>query len=101
MTLAALKRRRRASLSVLALGAVMFALCATLGGALSGCGLKGPLYLPQQKKSKVPPTPSNPAPDEPAAEPDATPGSSSPGSSPSDTPPAGAPASSSDSTPHE
>jgi predicted small lipoprotein YifL len=99
MTLATLKRRRRASLSVLALGAALFALCATLGGALSGCGLKGPLYLPQQKKSKVPDTPSNPAPDAPPAEPDATPGSSSPGSSPSDTPPADAP-SSSDSTPH-
>jgi predicted small lipoprotein YifL len=28
-----------------------------LGGAtLAGCGQKGPLYLPNQKKSKVPPT---------------------------------------------
>jgi predicted small lipoprotein YifL len=34
-----------------------------LGAGLSGCGLKGPLYLPQQKKSRVPATPSNPAPD--------------------------------------
>ena len=32
-------------------------------GALSGCGLKGSLYLPQQKKSKVPATTNNPAPE--------------------------------------
>jgi predicted small lipoprotein YifL len=51
---------------VIAVGAM--ALCV----ALSGCGLKGPLYLPQQKKSRVPATPSNPTPD----------------TSPTDTPPA-------------
>jgi predicted small lipoprotein YifL len=33
--------------------------------ALSGCGQKGPLYLPQQKKTRVPATPSNPTPDAP------------------------------------
>jgi predicted small lipoprotein YifL len=38
-------------------------------GALQGCGLKGPLYLPQQKKTKVPPNPTNPAPDTPEAPP--------------------------------
>ncbi len=42
---------------VIAVGAL--ALCIALGG----CGLKGPLYLPQQKKSRVPATPSNPTPD--------------------------------------
>jgi len=52
-----------------------------LGGALSGCGQKGPLFLPQQKKSRVPATPSNPSPDSPE-----TPGGT-PGTSPLDTPP--------------
>ena len=36
-----------------------------LGGSLSGCGQKGPLFLPQQKKTRVPATPSNPEPDAP------------------------------------
>ena len=40
---------------------------AVLGSAaLSGCGQKGALYLPQKKKSKVPPDANNPAPTEPA-----------------------------------
>jgi len=34
-----------------------------LAGALVGCGLKGSLYLPSQKKAKVPATATNPAPD--------------------------------------
>jgi predicted small lipoprotein YifL len=34
--------------------------------ALSGCGQKGALYLPQKKKSKVPPDANNPAASEPA-----------------------------------
>jgi predicted small lipoprotein YifL len=51
-----------------------------LGGTLSGCGQKGALRLPQQKKSRVPPTPSNPAPDD----------SETPADTPADTPPGGA-----------
>ena len=40
----------------IALGALL------LGGAtLTGCGQKGQLYLPNQKKSKVPPTQQPPA----------------------------------------
>jgi predicted small lipoprotein YifL len=54
-----------------------------LGGALSGCGQKGPLYLPQQKKSRVPATPSNPAP-----EPTATPPSDTSSPNSDSTPPA-------------
>jgi predicted small lipoprotein YifL len=43
------------------------AVLAVLGSAaLSGCGQKGALYLPQKKKSKVPPDANNPAPSEPA-----------------------------------
>ena len=37
------------------------ALCAPL---FAGCGQKGALYLPQKKKSKVPPDANNPAPSE-------------------------------------
>jgi predicted small lipoprotein YifL len=40
-------------------------LAVAVAGSLSGCGLKGSLYLPQQKKSKVPETPNNPAADAP------------------------------------
>jgi predicted small lipoprotein YifL len=38
---------------------------------LAGCGLKGPLYLPQQKKTKTPgvATPGAPAPTSPSAAP--------------------------------
>jgi predicted small lipoprotein YifL len=61
-----------------------------LGGALSGCGQKGPLYLPHQKKSRVPATPSNPTP-----EPSETPGDTPP----SDTPPGDTSSPTSDSTP--
>ena len=57
----------------------------TLGGALSGCGQKAPLYLPQQKKTRVPATPSNPAPD--TSPTDTAPGDQSPPTSDS-TPPA-------------
>jgi predicted small lipoprotein YifL len=48
----------RAALALAAL------LALTMTGALQGCGLKGPLYLPQQKKTKVPPEapPAAPAP---------------------------------------
>lgn len=42
---------RRVLILSLALSAVVLA-----GTALSGCGQKGQLYLPSQKKSKVPPT---------------------------------------------
>jgi predicted small lipoprotein YifL len=52
-----------------------------LGGALSGCGQKGPLFLPKQNKTRVPATPSNPAPD------------------PTDTPPSDTSSPTSDSTP--
>jgi predicted small lipoprotein YifL len=44
--------------------ALLAALC--LPCALSGCGLKGALYLPQQKKSRVPESPGNTLPDLPA-----------------------------------
>jgi predicted small lipoprotein YifL len=50
-----------------ALAALLAGALLTLGiaGGLSGCGLKGSLYLPQQKKAKVPATINNPAPDTP------------------------------------
>ena len=66
----------RAALALAAL------LALTMTGALQGCGLKGPLYLPQQKKTKVPPNPTNPAPDTPEATP-----------APAPAPPASAPSS--------
>ena len=53
-----------------------------LAGALAGCGLKGSLYLPSQKKAKVPATATNPAPDAP----------NSPNSTSSTNPPEAAPA---------
>ncbi|MFI4895695.1 MAG: lipoprotein [Steroidobacterales bacterium] len=53
-----------------------------LAGALVGCGLKGSLYLPSQKKAKVPATATNPAPDAP----------NSPNSTSSTKPPDAAPA---------
>jgi len=42
--------------------AALAALTALLlaGGALSGCGQKGQLYLPSQKKTKVPPGQTQP-----------------------------------------
>jgi predicted small lipoprotein YifL len=48
-------RYRPGSRSAVVLAIALIALA--LGGAtLSGCGQKGQLYLPNQKKSKVPPT---------------------------------------------
>jgi predicted small lipoprotein YifL len=41
-------------------------LTVALAGSLSACGLKGSLYLPQQKKSKVPATQTNPEPEPPS-----------------------------------
>jgi predicted small lipoprotein YifL len=73
--------------SVIAVGAM--ALCIALGG----CGLKGPLYLPQQKKSRVPATPSNPTPDTSPT------GTSPTDTSPTDTPPSDTSPPTSDSTP--
>ena len=71
--------------------ALTLALCGTiaLGGTLSGCGQKGPLFLPKQKKSRVPATPSNPAPD----------ATDTPGDAPGDTPGGDTPPPTSDSTP--
>jgi predicted small lipoprotein YifL len=40
-------------------------LAVAVAGGLSGCGLKGSLYLPKQQKSKVPETTNNPAADAP------------------------------------
>jgi predicted small lipoprotein YifL len=37
-----------------------------LGVALGGCGLKGPLYLPEKSEVKVRPAPASPAPAQPA-----------------------------------
>ncbi len=50
------------------LGTALLALCGGVAGGLSGCGLKGSLYLPQQKKTKVPETVNNPAADAPPSE---------------------------------
>ncbi|MGA8706361.1 MAG: lipoprotein [Steroidobacteraceae bacterium] len=47
------------------LSAALLALTGGAAGGLSGCGLKGSLYLPQQKKTKVPETVNNPAADAP------------------------------------
>ena len=51
-----------------ALGALLGLAMLGTAGSLSGCGLKGALYLPPQKKAKVPATSSNPSP-EPAPTP--------------------------------
>jgi predicted small lipoprotein YifL len=62
-----------------------------LGSSLSGCGQKGPLHLPKDQKSRVPATPSNPAPD----------ATDTPSDAPStDTPPSDISSPTSDSTPH-
>jgi predicted small lipoprotein YifL len=58
-------------IAVTALAAALLAL--TTAGALTGCGQKGALYLPHQKKTRVPADPVNPAPDTPAPEPGAGP----------------------------
>jgi predicted small lipoprotein YifL len=56
----------------LALGALAAALLAiAVTGTLTGCGQKGALYLPHQKKTKVPADPGNPTPDTPAPSPGA------------------------------
>jgi predicted small lipoprotein YifL len=59
----------------------------TICVVLSGCGQKGPLYLPQQKKSRVPATPSNPTPYAPDTSGEKSPGDTSPPASDT-TPPA-------------
>jgi len=78
--------RRRTLLALALSGAI------ALGGTLSGCGQKGPLFLPKQQKTRVPATPSNPTPDAtdtPGAPvtPDTSPNDASPPTSDS-TPPA-------------
>lgn len=61
-----------------------------LSAGLTGCGIKGALYLPQQKKSRVPETPGNPAPDSSQpAPPESAPSGSTPAPEPA--PPAPAP----------
>lgn len=67
------------------LGTALLALCGGVAGGLSGCGLKGSLYLPQQKKTKVPETVNNPAADAPPSETPSTSPSTSP-SAPAPTP---------------
>jgi predicted small lipoprotein YifL len=84
--------RRHSTPLVVALSGV---LVIALGGALSGCGQKGALFLPQQKKSRVPATPSNPSPDE-----NDTPGTAPTDISPADTTPSDNSTPTSDSTPH-
>ena len=37
-----------------------------LGVALGGCGLKGPLYLPEKSEVKIRPAPAGAAPEQPA-----------------------------------
>lgn len=66
--------------------AAMAALTGIITLTFAGCGLKGPLYLPQQKKTKTPgaPQPGAPAPASPA---DSAPPDSAP-ASPSAVPPA-------------
>jgi predicted small lipoprotein YifL len=57
-----------------ALGALAAALLAVaVSGTLSGCGQKGALYLPHQKKTKVPADSTNPTPDTPGPAPGAGP----------------------------
>ena len=84
---------RRASALALA---IALSAAIALGGVLSGCGQKGPLYLPQQKKSRVPATPANPAP-EATDVPDAS--GDQPGNSPAEKSPGDNSAPTSDSTP--
>jgi predicted small lipoprotein YifL len=64
--------RHPGSRSSLVLAIALIALA--LGSAtLTGCGQKGQLYLPNQKKSKVPPTQQPPGTPQPATPPPATP----------------------------
>jgi predicted small lipoprotein YifL len=53
------------------LAAALLALA--VSGTLAGCGQKGALYLPHQKKTKVPADSTNPTPDTPAPAPGAGP----------------------------
>lgn len=78
---------RRRTLLALAMSAAIAVGAIALGGTLSGCGQKGPLYLPKQKKSRVPETPSNTAPD------------TAPDTAPIDTPSGDQPSPTSDPTP--
>jgi predicted small lipoprotein YifL len=67
------------------------ALPLALSALLSGCGQKGALYLPQKKKSKVPPDAGNPAASEAEQAPAAPPQAPSSPSNPPQMPPAAAP----------
>ena len=78
----------RRTLLALAMSAAIAVGTIALDATLCGCGQKGPLYLPKQKKSRVPETPSNTAPDTPATDTPAT-----------DTPPSDQPSPTSDPTP--
>jgi len=60
------------------------------GGSLAGCGQKGQLYLPNQKKSKVPPIQTQPPQDTPSGTPSGAPPAMPRDASP-ETPPAGSP----------
>lgn len=73
--------RGRTALALALSGVIALSGAIALGGALSGCGQKGTLFLPKQNKTRVPATPSNPAPD------------------PTDTPPSDTSSPTSDSTP--
>jgi predicted small lipoprotein YifL len=66
---------------------------------VSGCGQKGPLYLPQQKKTRVPATPSNPTPDAPDTSGASGASGDTPGNSPTETSPSETSPPTSDSTP--
>jgi predicted small lipoprotein YifL len=71
------------------LATVLIAVVLT-AGTLAACGQKGPLYLPSQKKSKVPatqPPQTTPAPGSPAGTPYSTPSGAPPDLPPSATPP--------------
>jgi predicted small lipoprotein YifL len=54
-----------------ALAAVLLAVA--VSGTLAGCGQKSALYLPHQKKTKVPADSTNPTPDTPGPAPGAGP----------------------------
>jgi len=60
------------------------------GSSLAGCGQKGQLYLPNQKKSKVPPIQTQPPQDTPSGAPSGAPPATPRDASP-ETPPVGSP----------
>ncbi len=68
-------------------------------GARAAGGQKGPLYLPQQKKTRVPASPSNPAPDAPDTSGASGTSGDTPGNSPTETSPSETSPPTSDSTP--